>query len=192
MERVYDRKERVAGYFNASKVYNRHHEVVGYIHGPLLLDINHRQVAFIRDNALYSISGRPLSYFDGRVVRDFSGRRLGRVNSSSLGLLSTGLLLESIRHNTKKYSPEGHKSRLIENGGHAQDDKSYYNNQPDPRPRMGIKEYYQTGRTMVRKYGPMASYLGKYVLSEPAFGAMSKMGGYWPLVSVIGRSIVPR
>lgn len=190
MENVYDRKERVVGYLNGSTVYGRHQEVLGYMQGPVLLDTSRRRIAYIKDNTLYAMTGRPLAYFDGRAVRDLSGRRLGQVSSVWPGLLSTALLLRRLRHSTEKYADRGYDRRTAGDQQYSKGDNGHYDNQPGPyRPRKSIKEYYQTGRTMVRKYGPIASYAWKYVLAEPAFGYMGKMGGYWPLVSLVGRYV---
>jgi hypothetical protein len=190
MEKVYDRKKRLAGYFEDTTVYDKHRRPIGYIQGPMLLDGNGRRLAYLRDNVLYTMSGSPQAYYDGRAIRDMQGRRLGRVRDIYPGLLSAGLLLGGMTSGIKPYEAEGynvHRNRYNSNPTQQQRVQPGFFGQLDK-----YKGYYQTGRTIINKYGPLASYAWKYALADPTFDQLGKMGGYWPLVSMVGRLVMKR
>jgi hypothetical protein len=268
MEKVYDRKGRLAGYLKGSGVYDNHHKIIGYIQDPMLLDANGTPIAYAANNVLYTTWGAPWAYYDGRIIRDLSGKALGRVNNSWPGMLSAGLLLgQGVGwspagyggYRAAGYGTSGNVSgqlggpaygaaapgfgggmlnslgpigAAIKNmfggatgygynsnvpyaagqasygeydgeveGGQAQpvqqagENAGYYGvpgNQPGISAKGGFIQGISKVGPMVRKYGPLATYMGKYVLARPALDVVGKWGGYWPIVSIIGKMVVPK
>ncbi|MDP4089004.1 MAG: hypothetical protein Q8930_06995 [Bacillota bacterium] len=92
MGKLYDRHNRMAGYWEDNVVYDRHHRIKGYIQDNMLLDASGNPLSYVYNDAFYNMNGIPWGYYDGRVLRDMSGRRLGSAGKGWPGLLSSALL----------------------------------------------------------------------------------------------------
>ena len=116
MDKVYNRKGKLAGYLKGNIVYNRHNEIIGYTQENVFFDANSSPIAFVTGNAIYTVAGMPWAYVDNRVIRDMSGRRIGKINRNSVELLAAssvlgmGIGLERPAYVQQGYAQQGYNT----------------------------------------------------------------------------------
>ena len=90
--KIYDRHDRLTGYWNDNVVYDRKHRIKGFIQDNMLLDAYGTPLSYIYNDAFYTTNGTPWAYYDGKSIRDLYGNRLGRGTKSWPGILSSALI----------------------------------------------------------------------------------------------------
>lgn len=93
MEKVYDPRHRVLGYYDNNVIYDDFYRVAGYTDGSVLYDRNRTPLGYLNNGYVYSMSNTPVGYYNNYDLYDINGNYLGYGNSGHGGLLGATLLL---------------------------------------------------------------------------------------------------
>lgn len=93
LERVYDARHRVLGYYNENVIYDDFYRVAGYANGNVIYDRNYRPLAYVNNGYVYGMNDEPIGYYNDFDLYDMEGNYLGYGNSGFGGLLGAILIL---------------------------------------------------------------------------------------------------